>query len=59
MPSTASRWLAQDCRLCPVRCLQIEDDQVVEIGSVLIFAAEDKKLIALVQSCGMPYVIMN
>lgn len=41
------------CRLRPVGGLEVEDDQVGEVGPVLIFAAENEQLVALIQCRGV------
>jgi hypothetical protein len=35
--------------------VEIENYEVGEIGSVFVLAAEDKKLVALVEGSGVPY----
>jgi hypothetical protein len=32
----------RDCWLCPMRCFEIEDYEIGEVGSMFIFAAEDE-----------------
>jgi hypothetical protein len=41
---------AGDLGLCPVRCLEVEDDEIGKICSMLVLAAEDEEFISLVQS---------
>lgn len=48
MPRTTLGYMARDGGLRPVRGLEVEYDQVGEIGSVLVLATEDEQLVALV-----------
>ena len=54
MPSSTLRYRPRDLWLCPVGRLEIEDYKVREVCPVLVFAAEDQKLVALVESRSMP-----
>lgn len=39
--------------LCPVSGLEVENDEIGKVGPMLVLAAEHKKLVALIQGCGM------
>lgn len=41
--------------LGPMGSLEIEDDDVGEVGSVLVLATKNKQFVALVQGCGMAW----
>lgn len=40
-------------RLGPVCCLEIEDYEIGEVGSMFVLAAEYQKLVALIKSSSM------
>lgn len=53
--SGSSFWnRASHCRLCPMCSLQVEYNEVGEIGSVFILAAENEEFVPLVERGGMP-----
>ena len=55
MSSTAlGNWTGY-LRLRPVRCLQIEHNEIGEISAMFVFTAEDEEFVALVQGSRVPY----
>jgi len=49
MPGAAFRDGPRDLRLRPVCCFQVEHDQVGEVGSMLVLAAEHEEFVAFVE----------
>jgi hypothetical protein len=49
MSCSAFGYMSSNSRLSPVSRLEVENDQVGQIGSMLILAAKDKELVSLVQ----------
>lgn len=44
---------ASDLGLCPMRSLEVENNQIGKVRPMLILAAEYKKFVALIQGRGM------
>jgi hypothetical protein len=42
-------------RLCPVRGLEVENDDIGEVLAVLVLSTEDKKFTAMPETCGVPH----
>ena len=53
MSRTPFRYRPIDCGLGPVCGFEVEDYKVGEVGSMLVFPAENQKFVALVESSGM------
>lgn len=49
MTCAAFRDGASHLGLCPVSGLEVENDEIGEVGPVLVLAAEYKKFVALIQ----------
>ena len=47
VPCAASRRWAVELGLGPGRCLEVKDDDIVEVQAVLVLSAKDEKLISL------------
>ena len=49
MPCSSTRNWSIENWLSPVCCLQVEDNQVGKVCSVLVLSSEDEKLVSLVE----------
>ena len=55
MSCSASRWRAIDLRLDPVRRLEVENNDVGEVGTVFVLPAKHEEFIALPEVCRVSF----